>query len=184
MPQSLSKNYIHLTFSTKYRKDSINEDKLSEISKYISGILKNIDCPPIIVGGFTNHIHILCILNKNIALSKMVEEVKRSSSKWIKSLGPSYHDFSWQEGYGAFSVSQSKVETVTRYILGQKEHHKKMTFQDDMTVSKLKTAVQLVSQKLQALRRWPGITTNAKKQRLMSVNFLMNFPPLAGYSLT
>ena len=87
MPQSLSKNYIHLTFSTKYRKDSINEDKLSEISKYISGILKNIDCPPIIVGGFTNHIHILCILNKNIALSKMVEEVKRSSSKWIKSLG-------------------------------------------------------------------------------------------------
>ncbi|KAB6274230.1 transposase, partial [Bacteroides xylanisolvens] len=56
MPQSLSKNYIHLTFSTKYRKDSINEDKLSEISKYISGILKNIDCPPIIVGGFTNHI--------------------------------------------------------------------------------------------------------------------------------
>ena len=109
MPQSLSKNYIHLTFSTKYRKDSINEDKLSEISKYISGILKNIDCPPIIVGGFTNHIHILCILNKNIALSKMVEE-----------------------GYGAFSVSQSKVETVTRYILGQKEHHKKMTFQDEL----------------------------------------------------
>jgi len=79
MPQSLSKNYIHLTFSTKYRKDSINEDKLSEISKYISGILKNIDCPPIIVGGFTNHIHILCILNKNIALSKMVEEVKAQS---------------------------------------------------------------------------------------------------------
>ena len=132
MPQSLSKNYIHLTFSAKYRKDSINEDKLSEISKYISGILKNIDCPPIIVGGFTNHIHILCILNKNIALSKMVEEVKRSSSKWIKSLGPSYHDFSWQEGYGAFSVSQSKVETVTRYILGQKEHQKKMTFQDEL----------------------------------------------------
>ena len=62
----------------------------------------------------------------------MVEEVKRSSSKWIKSLGPSYHDFSWQEGYGAFSVSQSKVETVTRYILGQKEHHKKMTFQDEL----------------------------------------------------
>ena len=55
-----------------------------------------------------------------------------SSSKWIKSLGPSYHDFSWQEGYGAFSVSQSKVETVTRYILGQKEHHKKMTFQDEL----------------------------------------------------
>ena len=62
----------------------------------------------------------------------MVEEVKRSSSKWIKSLGPSYLDFSWQEGYGAFSVSQSKVETVTRYILGQKEHHKKMTFQDEL----------------------------------------------------
>ena len=103
MPQSLSKNYIHLTFSTKYRKDSINEDKLSEISKYISGILKNIDCPPIIVGGFTNHIHILCILNKNIALSKMVEEVKRSSSKWIKSLGPSYHDFSWP-GIGPYFV--------------------------------------------------------------------------------
>ena len=87
MSQSLSKNYIHLTFSTKYRKDSIRKEDLPEMFSYISGILKNIDCPSIIVGGITNHIHVLCVLNKNIALTKMVEEIKKSSSKWIKGKG-------------------------------------------------------------------------------------------------
>ncbi|WP_044272009.1 transposase [Bacteroides timonensis] len=132
MSQSLSKNYIHLTFSTKYRKDSIRKEDLPEMFSYISGILKNIDCPSIIVGGITNHIHVLCVLNKNIALTKMVEEIKKSSSKWIKGKGIYYQWFSWQEGYGAFSVSQSKVDVVTRYICRQEEHHKKISFEDEL----------------------------------------------------
>ena len=134
MSQSLSKNYIHLTFSTKYRKDSIRKEDLPEMFSYISGILKNIDCPSIIVGGITNHIHVLCVLNKNIALTKMVEEIKKSSSKWIKVKGIYYHWFAWQEGYGAFSVSQSKVDVVTRYIGRQEEHHKKISFEDELKI--------------------------------------------------
>ncbi|MCD8092097.1 MAG: IS200/IS605 family transposase [Bacteroides sp.] len=132
MSQSLSKNYIHLTFSTKYRKDSIKKDDLPHVFSYISGILEHIGCQPIIVGGITNHIHLLCNLNKNISLAKMVEEVKRSSSKWIKSQGSFYECFAWQEGYGAFSVSQSKVKVVNSYIQNQEEHHKKMSFMDEL----------------------------------------------------
>ncbi len=132
MAQSLSKNYIHLTFSTKYRKDCMKKDDLHDIHSYISGILKNIECPPVVIGGTTNHVHILCVLNKNLSLSKMAEEIKRNSSKWIKGIGSYYQWFAWQEGYGAFSVSQSKVEVVTKYIQNQEEHHKKMTFQDEL----------------------------------------------------
>lgn len=132
MSQSLAKNYIHLIFATKYRENIIKQTDLSELYAYITGILNHIDCPMICIGGTTNHVHVLCVLNKNMALSKMVEEVKRSSSKWIKSKDPFYRQFGWQNGYGAFSVSQSKVEIVVKYIQNQEEHHKKMQFVDEL----------------------------------------------------
>ena len=132
MSQSLAKNYIHLIFATKYRENIIKHTDLSELYAYITGILNHIDCPMICIGGTTNHVHVLCVLNKNMALSKMVEEVKRSSSKWIKSKDPFYRQFGWQNGYGAFSVSQSKVEIVVKYIQNQEEHHKKMLFVDEL----------------------------------------------------
>lgn len=132
MSQSLAKNYIHLIFTTKYRENIIKQTDLSELYAYITGILNHIDCPMICIGGTTNHVHVLCVLNKNMALSKMVEEVKRSSSKWIKSKDPFYRQFGWQNGYGAFSVSQSKVEIVVKYIQNQEEHHKKMLFVDEL----------------------------------------------------
>ena len=132
MSQSLAKNYIHLIFATKYRENIIKQTDLSELYAYITGILNHIDCPMICIGGTTNHVHVLCVLNKNMALSKMVEEVKRSSSKWIKSKDPFYRQFGWQNGYGAFSVSQSKVEIVVKYIQNQEEHHKKRLFVDEL----------------------------------------------------
>ena len=132
MSQSLAKNYIHLIFTTKYRENIIKQTDLSELYAYITGILNHIDCPMICIGGTTNHVHVLCVLNKNMALSKMVEEVKRSSSKWIKSKDPFYRQFGWQNGYGAFSVSQSKVEIVVKYIQNQEEYHKKMLFVDEL----------------------------------------------------
>ena len=132
MSQSLAKKYIHLIFATKYRENIIKQTDLSELYAYITGILNHIDCPMICIGGTTNHVHVLCVLNKNMALSKMVEEVKRSSSKWIKSKEPFYRQFGWQNGYGAFSVSQSKVEIVVKYIQNQEEHHKKMLFVDEL----------------------------------------------------
>ena len=83
------------------------------------------------INGIENHIHILCIQSKNIALADLLEELKRNSSRWIKTKGTHYADFAWQGGYGGFSVSQSKVDVVKRYIENQKEHHKTETFKDE-----------------------------------------------------
>lgn len=134
MSQSLSKNYIHLIFSTKYREAQMKKEDFPDIYAYISGILTNLDCPLITIGGTSNHLHILCVLNKNIALSKMVEEIKKSTSRWIKGKGSFYRQFAWQDGYGAFSVSQSKVETVSQYIRNQETHHATRTFEEELRI--------------------------------------------------
>jgi putative transposase len=86
---------------------------------------------PIKVGGYTDHIHVLCMLSKKIALIKLVEEIKSHSSKWRKTKGPDYSDFYWQNGYGAFSVKPDDVDRVATYIANQKEHHSKKSFQDE-----------------------------------------------------
>jgi putative transposase len=85
-----------------------------------------------VIGGMEDHVHALFALSKNHPLKKIVEEVKKGSSRWMKSDGPRIHQFSWQAGYAAFSVSQSNVEAVQKYIEGQERHHRKMTFQDEL----------------------------------------------------
>ena len=131
MGQSLVKNYLHIVFSTKHRKPFIHESIEQELHAYLGGICKNLECHPIIVGGYTDHIHILCMLSKKIALMKLLEEVKSHSSKWIKTKGDEYANFYWQDGYGAFSVNPSKVDAVINYIANQKEHHTRKTFQEE-----------------------------------------------------
>ena len=131
MSQSLSKLYVHIVFHTKYSQDLIKSDVETELYAYMGAILKQIKCVPIVINGIENHIHILCIQSKNQTLAGLVEEVKRNSSRWIKTKGLSYKDFAWQGGYGGFSVSQSKVNVVKRYIQNQKEHHKKQIFKDE-----------------------------------------------------
>jgi len=131
MGQSLVTNYLHIVFSTKHRESLIDLAIENELHKYLGGICKNLDCQPIKVGGYTDHIHILCMLSKKIALVKLMEELKSHSSKWIKSKGAAYSDFYWQDGYGAFSVNPSEVEIVIDYITNQKEHHRKKTFQEE-----------------------------------------------------
>ena len=132
MGQSLVKNYIHIVFSTKHRRPLIHPPVEEELHKYLAGICKKLECSPLIVGGYTDHIHILCLLSKKIALMKLVEEIKSHSSKWIKSKGPEYTTFYWQDGYAAFSVNPKGVERVTTYIKNQKEHHCKKTFQNEL----------------------------------------------------
>src|SRR5688572_27581931 len=110
MGQSLVKNYIHIIFSTKHRRPLIYPPVEAELHAYLGGICQQLDCQPIKVGGYTNHIHILCMLSKKLALMKLVEEIKSHSSKWIKTKGVAYHNFHWQDGYGAFSVRPSEVE--------------------------------------------------------------------------
>ena len=89
------------------------------------------ECYPIKIGGHTDHVHILCVLSKKITLIKLLEEVKKSSSKWIKTKGERFANFYWQDGYGAFSVNPAEIGVVAGYIERQAEHHKKSTFQDE-----------------------------------------------------
>ena len=131
MGQSLVKNYIHIVFSTKYRKPLIHQSVENELYSYLGGICNKLECQVIKVGGYTDHVHILCMLSKKIALMKLLEELKSHSSKWIKTKGEAYSNFYWQDGYGAFSVNPSDVEIVINYIANQKEHHSKKTFQNE-----------------------------------------------------
>ncbi len=132
MPQSLSAAYIHLIFSTKGRFPLIRGDILcGEMHAYLGGVSRQLDCPPILVGGVEDHVHLLARLGRGISQSDWVKELKRVSSQWIKTRAPECGDFAWQAGYGAFSVSASSLDRVTQYIAAQKEHHRKTTFQDE-----------------------------------------------------
>ncbi len=131
MGQSLNKTYIHLVFSTKNRKPLISKEIQDDLFSYLGGICKNLECNPIQVGGYRDHIHILCLLSKKIALMNLVEKIKSNSSKWMKTKGEQFTDFYWQNGYGVFSVNPTEIEIVQQYILNQEEHHKKISFQDE-----------------------------------------------------
>ena len=131
MPQSLSQVYLHIVFSTKNREDQIRPEIEQPLYKYIAGILKNLECTAIKIGGTSNHIHILNTFARTISISKMLELVKKDSSKWIKTQGNYYRNFYWQNGYGVFSISQSKIEIVKKYIENQKKHHKARAFKDE-----------------------------------------------------
>jgi len=131
MPQSIAYNYSHITFSTKYRYPFIDENIQEELFQYIGGICKNMGFNPIKIGGYKDHVHILCVLSRKIALMKLIEEVKSHSSKWIKTKGPQYEKFYWQRGYGSFSVNPAEIDVVVRYIENQAEHHRIKTFQEE-----------------------------------------------------
>ena len=131
MGQSLVKNYIHIVFSTKHRIPLIDDAIESELFGYLGGICNNLDCQVITVGGYTDHVHVLCMLSKKIPLVKLLGELKAHSSKWIKTKGFKYQNFYWQDGYGAFSVKSKDVHIVSNYIANQKAHHNKLSFKDE-----------------------------------------------------
>ena len=131
MAQSLARNLIHLIFSTKHRTPCLGPDIRAELNAYLAGIHREWESPVILVGSVEDHVHILFSLSKNHPLRKLVEEVKKGSSKWLKTKSDSFTGFHWQNGYGAFSVSQSNVESVRTYIANQEQHHRKMSFQDE-----------------------------------------------------
>jgi putative transposase len=132
MGQSLSQLYVHLTFGTQGRYPFIHQTEEERLHAYMAGTLKNYESPALIINTVPDHVHIFFRLSKNYALAKVVEEVKKQSSKWIKEFGYGYRNFSWQTGYGAFSVSSSAVEVVKNYILNQKEHHKKKSYREEV----------------------------------------------------
>lgn len=130
MPQSLAKLYVHIIFSTKNRFPFLQDKELrNEMYAYLGGACNGLDSPVLTVGGVADHVHILCVLSKNLSLAKFVGEIKRGSSKWVKTKGRGVSKFAWQNGYGAFSISQPHVEAMRKYIARQEEHHRKKTFQ-------------------------------------------------------
>jgi REP element-mobilizing transposase RayT len=132
MPQSLANVLVHLIFSTKDRRPLIRDDIRERLHAYIVGILENQQSPSLATNSVEDHIHILFVLSKNLALAKAVQEVKQSSSKWIKEQPGEYKAFAWQNGYAAFSVSESQREVVRDYVHKQPEHHAKVSFQDEL----------------------------------------------------
>lgn len=132
MGQSLSKIYIHLVFGTKNRERLINEEIAPHLHAYMASILIKSDCTALIINSVPDHVHILFRMSKKYALTTVVEQVKKSSSKWMKTQPPVSSQFYWQTGYGAFSVSGSKVDTVSKYIANQKEHHKKLSYKKEI----------------------------------------------------
>jgi REP element-mobilizing transposase RayT len=132
MAQSLAKIVIHTIFSTKDRHPFLRDQKLRcELHRYIGGILLELDCQPIIAGSVEDHIHFLCSLSRTCEPASMVKEVKRGSSRWLKTKGSGFNNFAWQNGYGIFSIGFSQIESVRSYIAGQEEHHRQVSFQDE-----------------------------------------------------
>ncbi len=132
MSQSLAKNTIHLVFSTKGRRPFLSAHLRPKLYAYLNGIFEEWQSPAIVIGGHADHVHALFVLSKNRALARIVEEVKKGSSKWIKTADPLLGKFSWQTGYSAFSVSESIIAKVVDYIRTQDEHHRRITFQDEL----------------------------------------------------
>ena len=133
MPQSLPVVYLHLVFSTKDRRPFLRDQEIREpLHAYLAGVSKRLDCPPILVGGVEDHIHLLARFGRTITQAEWFKELKRVSNPWLKEKGVEFAHFEWQGGYADFSVSQSNLKQVKEYIARQEEHHRKMSFQDEM----------------------------------------------------
>ena len=132
MAQSLSRLWTHLIFSTKDRFPFLRDKVLrGEMHAYLVEMLRIHDCQTLIVGGVEDHTHSLFALSRTHSIASVVKEVKRTSSGWIKTTSRKMSKFYWQGGYAAFSLSQSNLTDVIRYIENQEEHHKRVTFQDE-----------------------------------------------------
>ncbi|RCW30408.1 IS200/IS605 family transposase [Marinilabilia salmonicolor] len=131
MPQSLSQLYVHIVFHVKNRNCLLRKQEEDHLYAYIGAVIKDNGSIPFEINGVEDHIHILCSMSKNISLARLVEEIKRHSSRWIKGKDNYYSKFAWQGGYGGFSVSPSLYEKTKRYIQNQENHHRKTSFKEE-----------------------------------------------------
>ena len=132
MPQSLAQVYLHIVFSTKSRQPCFHDVAFAnEMYAYLAGICKKQGCLAKTIGGYIDHVHLLCSLSRQKTIADLIRDLKTSSSVWIKTQKPEWRHFHWQDGYGVFSVSQSQLEKVEEYINNQNEHHRITTFQDE-----------------------------------------------------
>jgi len=132
MPRSFSAVNIHLVFSTKDRRPFLADREVrDEMHRFLGGVSKSLGCQPTLIGGVSDHVHMLVGLGKTICQADLAKEVKRVSSQWVKERYPRISNFAWQGGYGAFSVDVTSMDRIRRYIATQEEHHRVITFQDE-----------------------------------------------------
>ena len=131
MSDSYTNLLYHIIFSTKDRRPLITEDRQPRLYDYIGGTIRSLGGISLELNGTEDHVHLLTKLRPDKALSDVLRDLKANASGWMHDVFPEAKDFSWQRGYGAFTVSQSNVEEVRRYIAHQKEHHKRSSFRDE-----------------------------------------------------
>jgi putative transposase len=128
MPQSLCKVILHIIFSTKNREPWLDSDVRPRMHSYVATICRDLAAEFVHVGGMADHVHVVITLPRTLSQAELIEQIKKTSSKWIKALDARYRGFSWQRGYSAFSVSPSQLEAVLEYVDTQQEHHRTRTF--------------------------------------------------------
>ena len=142
MPQSLASICLHLVFSTNGRAPILPEAVRDPLHRYVATVLGNLGCHALLVNSVEDHVHVLFELARTVAVSTIVEQAKKSSSKWLKTQPGIVGDFAWQSGYGVFSIGSSQVEAVRNYVAGQREHHRTRTFQEELRTLLEKQGVQ------------------------------------------
>lgn len=142
MSHTYSSNRVHVIFSTKGRRKSLSSKTQEKLWAYLKGIAGNQGFELIVAGGIEDHVHMLLVLPPKLPLARAVQLLKGSSSKWLNDSGIESHNFAWQEGYGAFSVSASQIDSVVAYIRNQAEHHRKWTFEEEFLSILKKYGVQ------------------------------------------
>jgi putative transposase len=132
MPQSLCRNWLHIVFSTKNRQTFLKETQFrDEMFRMLSHHVQTAGCYPKLTGGWIDHVHVVCGLSRTVTIANLIENIKTETSKWAKTKSPQLSSFSWQHGYGAFSISQSNLNAVLEYVEGQVQHHAHRSFQDE-----------------------------------------------------
>ena len=131
MSQSLSRVILHIIFSTKNREPWLDLNIRSRMHGYLATICRDLRCDDVCVNGVSDHVHIITTLPRTLSQAEMIEDIKKSSSKWIKEVDARYRGFFWQRGYAAFSVSPSQLATVLEYVRAQEQHHRTRTFQEE-----------------------------------------------------
>ena len=142
MPQSLSLVVVHVIFSTKDRLPRLDEQLRPHLHAYLATVARNAGCEAYRVGGVADHVHLGIRLARTVTIAHLVEELKTSSSKWLKTQSPDLGGFAWQRGYGCFSVGPADLDSLCAYIDGQEEHHRQRTFQDEFRMFLAKYKVE------------------------------------------
>lgn len=131
MAHSISRILLHVIFSTKNREPWLDPAIRPRLHSYLAGAIRALNAKAYRVGGVAEHVHVACQIPRTIQVSKLLESIKASSSKWLKQQSPIYNGFTWQSGYGAFSIGPSQFNTLLAYIENQEEHHRFRTFEEE-----------------------------------------------------